>query len=95
MTQYNHALSLAFEVISNDEEGEDITIPMLKAALQKRVENIDSGGDLEWEQACLPPWDTYEMEAKAPDGEVPATTWAVWAWQAYRDKQLVERTEDK
>lgn len=29
------------------------------------------------------------------DSEIPATSWAVWAWQAYRDGRLVEydRTE--
>ena len=24
------------------------------------------------------------------DREIPATSWAVWAWQAYRDGRLVE-----
>lgn len=26
----------------------------------------------------------------APDRETPSTSWAVWAWQAYRDGRLVE-----
>ena len=26
----------------------------------------------------------------APDREAPSTSWAVWAWQAYRDGRLVE-----
>ena len=31
-----------------------------------------------------------------PDLATPSTSWAVWAWQAYRDKRLVEMVrEDK
>ena len=26
----------------------------------------------------------------APDNQAPSTSWAVWAWQAYRDGRLVE-----
>lgn len=26
----------------------------------------------------------------APDNEVPSTSWAVWAWQAYREGRLVQ-----
>lgn len=29
----------------------------------------------------------------APDRETPSTSWAVWAWQAYRDGRLVEASE--
>jgi len=39
--RYNHAVDIAFEVISNDEQGEDITPDMLRKALQKRVKNLD------------------------------------------------------
>lgn len=52
MPRYNHAVTLAFEVISDDPEGEDITADMLRASLQKRMETLDSSGDLEWLQAC-------------------------------------------
>ena len=39
--RYNHAVDIAFEVISNDEQGEDITPDMLREALQKRVDELD------------------------------------------------------
>lgn len=62
MPRYNHAVSLAFSVISNDPEGEDITPDMIKEALYRRVIDLDSAGDLEWLEATCPPWDTYEEE---------------------------------
>ena len=39
--KYNHAADLAFEVLSNDEQGNDITPEMLRAALKKRVNELD------------------------------------------------------
>jgi hypothetical protein len=39
--KYSHAVDIAFEVISNDEQGEDVTPDMLRAALKKRIENLD------------------------------------------------------
>lgn len=47
--KYNHAVDLAFEVISNDEQGEDITPDMLRAALKNRIENLDRNN--EWLEA--------------------------------------------
>ena len=32
-----------------------------------------------------------QRDSLTPDNEVPATSWAVWAWQAYRDGRLVEK----
>ena len=60
--RYNHAVTLTFEVISDCPNGDDITGEMLQQALQRRIENLDSEGDLYWEEACLPPDDTYEMD---------------------------------
>jgi hypothetical protein len=60
--RYNHACFLGFEVLSDTEDGDDITIDMLREALHKRIDSLNSsehGG--EWLEACLPPNDTYEM----------------------------------
>jgi len=42
-----------------------------------------------WGELCK------KQAAEMPDREVPATSWAVWAWQAYRDGRLVENTQHK
>ena len=63
MTKYNHAISLAFEVTSEDPNGNDITVEMLKTALKRRIDNLDASTTPEWTEwleACLPPWDTFE-----------------------------------
>jgi hypothetical protein len=60
MARFNHAVSVAFEVISNDEQGDDITSEMLKAALQERIRLLDESDA--WIEACMSPFDTYEMD---------------------------------
>ena len=63
MTRYNHAYELAFSVVSNDPEGLDVTPEMFRAALLRRIVQLDAeaahGG---WEQACGAPFATYEVE---------------------------------
>jgi hypothetical protein len=63
MKRYNHAYELAFSVVSNDPEGLDVTPAMFRAALLRRIAQLDAeeahGG---WEQACGAPFDTYEVE---------------------------------
>jgi len=56
--KYNHAVSLAFEVISNDPNGEDFTPALLREALLKRMVNLDTG--TEWIEAVGLPYDTHE-----------------------------------
>jgi len=60
MTKFNHMYGIAFTVISNTENGRDVTPAMLRAALERRIQDVfvDSG---EWEAACEL-CDTYEME---------------------------------
>lgn len=60
MTKFNHMYDIAFTVISSTEDGSDVTPAMLKAALERRIQDVfvDSG---EWEGACYL-CDTYEME---------------------------------
>lgn len=56
MTRYNHALSIAFEVTSNEEQGEDISGGMLREAILKRLNNLN---DNELVEAVGAPYDTY------------------------------------
>ena len=56
--KYNHAVALAFEVISEDPDGEDFTPAMLKEALLQRMVNLDIGN--EWVEAIGAPYYTYE-----------------------------------
>lgn len=56
---YNHAVAIAFEVVSEDESGRDFTPTMLKQALQKRIDQL--GDSDEWIEAVGAPYDTYEV----------------------------------
>jgi len=60
MTRYNHLVGIAFEVISDDEEGYDFTANMLRAALLKRAATLDR--EQAWIEAVDAPLDTYEYE---------------------------------
>lgn len=57
MPRFNHAYDFAFEVISFDEYGEDVTPAMLRAALIERANRIS---DEEIIQACGL-YDTYTI----------------------------------
>jgi hypothetical protein len=61
---YNHAYSVAFAVSgSTSETGKDVTPAMLKAALLKRISDLDNTHEQsEWLEACDCPWDSYEEE---------------------------------
>lgn len=64
---YNHAVSVAFTVVSDDPKGADITSSMLREGLTQRLRDLEASGrpdnpEGEWLEACLPVWDTYEME---------------------------------
>lgn len=61
MPKFNHAYDVAFTVISNDPDGEEVTPAMLKAALLKRITALDAAGDIEWREAC-DRYDTYQCE---------------------------------
>lgn len=63
MPRYNHAVTLAFEVISLKEDGSDITPDMLRSALGSRTMDLNaSQNSKEWIEACCPPHDTYDMQ---------------------------------
>jgi hypothetical protein len=59
MKKYNHAYDIAFEVISNKEDGSDVTADMLEDALRARIRNFYENEIIE---CCGCPFDTYEME---------------------------------
>lgn len=44
MARYNHAYTLAFSLVSNDDKGHDVDARQLKAALLARIENLDEEG---------------------------------------------------
>ena len=69
MTTYNHAVTLAFEIQgSTTETGGDITAEQFEDALKRRIADMKADAqryhkfDLtkQWQEACLPPFDTYE-----------------------------------
>lgn len=57
MAQYNHAYTIAFSVVSNESQGEDVTAAMLRDALIRRMKDLD--GNNEWEEAAGGPYDSY------------------------------------
>jgi len=60
MPKFNHMYDIAFTVISDTEDGSDVTPAMLRAGLEQRIKDVfeDSG---EWFEACGL-CDTYEIE---------------------------------
>jgi len=61
-TRYNHLYFVGFTVISNEEDGSDVTADLLRQELERRIEQLDSDGDLAWLDACDGPNDTYEQD---------------------------------
>ncbi len=66
--QYNHACDLAFEYVSNREDGEDVSRNELVAAILRRVADLitNKGCPSEIKEATMPPFDTYEYEDFIP-----------------------------
>jgi hypothetical protein len=62
MPKYNHAFDIAFSVISDDPEGLDVTPDMFRAALLRRIIQLDEEAVGGWVQACGAPFDTYVEE---------------------------------
>lgn len=61
MPRYDHAYSIGFSVISDQEDASDVTSSMLREALMRRIQQIDMSGGVEtFLQACDAPWDTME-----------------------------------
>jgi hypothetical protein len=63
MARYNHVYDMAFSVVSDTPDGSDVTQAMLRAALFKRIHDIDAEAEFGgMEQACGGPYDTYEED---------------------------------
>ena len=62
MPKFNHAVDIAFTVISDDADGNDFTPAMLRAALMRRIVELNENPD-QWLEAVGAPFDTYEMES--------------------------------
>ena len=60
LTRHNHMFTLAFECMSFNENGDDVTPDMLRAALLKRIINLDE--DQAWIEAVGAPDDSFEED---------------------------------
>jgi len=59
-SRYSHAFDIAFEVISNEKDGSDVTADMIADALRDRIKSLLHNDEMI--EACGCPFDTYEME---------------------------------
>jgi hypothetical protein len=59
--RYNHAFDIAFSIISNDPEGNDITPAQFSAALRARADRLDQNPG-EWLEAAGAPFETHPEE---------------------------------
>jgi len=59
MTNYSHGCDLAFEVVSQHKDGEDITPAMFRLAIIKRINDIDRTDS--WDQT-INIFDTYNTD---------------------------------
>ena len=63
MPRYNHLVTIAFTIVSDDVRGEDFTPAMLKEALFARIRDLDASTQgVEWLEAVGAPCDTCEEE---------------------------------
>lgn len=62
--RFNHAFTIAFSVVSDRKDGEDVTPATLRAALQRRLDELDRSPDREreWREAVGAPFDTFEED---------------------------------
>ena len=56
--KYDHAFDIAFSIVSDNQNGEDITAEQFAAAIRKRVDELLATGEML--EAVGLPWDTYE-----------------------------------
>ena len=76
MTRFSHAYSLGFELESDAEDGSDVTHEMLRAAIDRRLEDLERSRNADPERgedlrmACDAPWDTYPIEAEPEEPTV-------------------------
>ena len=68
MPKYNHMLDIAFEVISEDEDGSDITPEQIHVAILKRLVSFAESNEYDIGGA-IGICDTYEIEEKAHEND--------------------------
>jgi hypothetical protein len=61
MKKYNHGFEIIFDLVSNTEDGSDITISMLREALLAKIADMDQSDA--W-FCCQPTCDSYEEESQ-------------------------------
>ena len=61
MTKYNHMLDIAFEVISEEDDGSDITPEQIHVAILKRLVSLAEANEYDLGGA-IGICDTYEIE---------------------------------
>ena len=59
--KYSHAYTIAFEVESNDPNGDDVTNEMISLAIKERIRACNSEEDADLLECCGAPFDTYKL----------------------------------
>ena len=69
MTKYSHMLDIAFEVISEEDDGSDITPEQIHVAIAKRLVSLAESNEYEIGGA-IGICDTYEIEEQDNDNNL-------------------------
>lgn len=72
MPRYNHAVAVAFEVVSEEEQGNDLTKEKLVSALMKRLSNILTDPNEGSVFEIFDVYDSYEVEEERQLPEICA-----------------------
>ena len=68
MTKYNHMLDVAFTVISETEDGSDITPEQIHVAIAKRIASLAEANEFNIFSGAISICDTYEIEEQDDEG---------------------------
>mgnify|MGYP003650468251 CR=1 FL=1 len=69
MPRYNHVLDIAFEIISEEDDGSDITPEQIHVAIAKRIASLAEANEFNIfsVSGAISICDTYEIEEQAND----------------------------
>ena len=69
MPRYNHVLDIAFEIISEEDDGSDITPEQIHVAIAKRIASLVEANEFNIfsVSGAISICDTYEIEEQAND----------------------------
>ena len=62
MTKYNHMLDIAFEIISEEDDGSDITPEQIHVAIAKRIASLAEANEFNIFSGAISICDTYEEQ---------------------------------